>query len=599
MNDPETPRAEPTDGPTDGLPDETANASRVGPDIDFTDPNSPLARYYFRISHVLATLLLVAIFVFFNLMTPLWHSDVWGHLKIGEWILDHHQLPERELFSPYSDASLPASNFQWLSQILMQGVFRFGEWLAGGSRLHRIEGGVDLLRGLHALAEVLKALFLLLAFRRFASSLPAAIIGVLIVFAFSLAPSAIQRPQVFAEVLFAAILWLMSGPIQGDERLSWRQTVAVVVLLVVWTNTHGSFLLGIALVGVIWMGRTIESLRDHGWNATVFDVSLHRPLIAAALGVVALSLANPHGIHAIPDVLAFAKNLNVLTMQEWKPLDFSTGGGGHWGYLVLLVIVAITQIASPRVFSPTQLVILSVFAVVPLLQERLMTWWVMLAPVVILPTWVAVLPPLPQAWTSVPSLRKTILAVAIGVVAVVWSSFAQLLMGHPPVPIHLSVSQATLWPVTDELLKGLDPESADADRLTAHPLARALKDRLGAYPEGRFQGRIFTPEAMGDFLVWSLPPKAKVMAYSHVHVFPPDYWEDYMEILFARPGWKKVLDRHNVNLIICQVEQRQDLLEKLRDDPDWDIILDQSEVPMNRWYRLFAALRKKPLETLP
>jgi hypothetical protein len=100
---------------------------------------------------------------------------------------------------------------------------------------------------------------------------------------------------------------------------------------------------------------------------------------------------------------------------------------------------------------------------------------------------------------------------------------------------------------------------------------------------------------MGDYLVWSLPAKAPVLVYSHVHAFAPHYWDDYMETLFARPGWRTLLDRERVNLIICQVEQRQDLLNLLKADPEWDVILDQSEQPLNRWYRLFVALRKKPL----
>jgi hypothetical protein len=86
-----------------------------------------------------------------------------------------------------------------------------------------------------------------------------------------------------------------------------------------------------------------------------------------------------------------------------------------------------------------------------------------------------------------------------------------------------------------------------------------------------------------------------VMVYSHVHVFPANYWDEYMEVLFAHPGWKRVLERHGVNLIISQVEQRQDLLDAVKADPEWDVILDQSQQPINRWYRLFVALRKSPL----
>ncbi len=597
MNDPESPATPPLDEPAVDEP-------TVGPNIDFTDPNSPLAKYYFQASHVLATMLIVGVFFFFNLMAPLGHSDVWGHLKIGAWIVENRQLPARELFSDFSDPTLPASNFQWLPQAIMSETYRAGAWLAGGSPLNQTAGGVDLLRALHALLEAAKAFFLLLAFRRFTGSLPFAIGGVVLVFFFILAASAVLRPQVFAEVLFAAILWLMARPLVADapartDDLSWRRTFVIVGLLVLWTNVHGSFLMGIGLVGVLWLGRMLESMRDRGLAATLRDAPLQRPFVAVALGTILLSILNPHGLRAIPDVLAFAKNRNVLTMQEWQPLNFSAGGGGHWGYLVLLVVIALTQIVSPRIYAPTQLLILAVFGVAPLMQERLMTWWIMLVPVVILPMWadlVVVSPAARERWTSVLSLRKTIIAGGIVFVGLVWSSLTQLVLGHPPVPIHLSVSQATLWPITDELLLGKDAESpADQKTLSDNPLAKSLREGLKNYPSQRFRGGIFTAEAMGDYLVWSLPPKAPVMVHSHVHVFPPDYWDDYMEVLFARPGWRYVLDRHGVNLVVCQVEQRQDLLAQLKEDPDWVVILDQSEQPMNRWYRLFVALRKKPL----
>jgi len=597
MNDPVSP-------PLSWADNSTAIAEpaepRVGPDIDFADPNSPLAPYYLQASHVLATLLIVAIFLFFNLMTPLWHSDIWGHLKTGEWILANRQLPQRELFSPFSDPTLPASNFQWLSQVTFAGAFYVGEWLAGGSTLERMAGGIDMLRFVHALCEAAKALFLLLAYRRFCGSLPWASVGVLLVFVFSLAPSAVQRPQVFGEVLFAAVLWSMARPLRGDRRsapLSWRRSLFLLGTFVLWANIHGSFLVGIALVGVFWLGQSIESLQVHGPVATLRDAPRHRPVFVGLLGVALLSLLNPHGVRAIPDVLAFAKNPNILTMQEWRPLDFSAGGGA-WGYLVLFAIIVLTQIVGLRIYAPTQLLLLAFFGGAPLLQERMMTWWIVLIPVLLLPMWVdlvGVSSDGSERFTSILSLRKTIIAAGLVLIGVIWSSPVQLLLGHPPVPIHLSSSRATLWPITPQLLDGADLSRSEDKVLKNDPLAKALAAGLKEYPSEKFHGCIFTPEAMGDYLVWSLPPKAPVLVYSHVHAFAPDFWDDYMEVLFARPGWRTVLDRERVNLIVCQVEQRHDLLKALRDDPEWDVILDQSEQPLNRWYRLFAALRKKPL----
>src|SRR5262245_11071771 len=85
----------------------------LGAGLDFTDPASPLAPYYWRSSHVAAAALLGLIFVLFSYV-PLWHTDVWGHLKFGRWIVEHGRLPEREPFHGLADPHAPALHAYWL-----------------------------------------------------------------------------------------------------------------------------------------------------------------------------------------------------------------------------------------------------------------------------------------------------------------------------------------------------------------------------------------------------------------------------------------------------------------------------------------------------
>jgi len=457
-----------------------------------------------------------------------------------------------------------------------------------------------MLRSLHGLCQAAKAAFLLLAFRRCTGSMPLAIVGVLVVFSFSLVPSSVQRPQVFAEVLFAALLWILSRPLTAaalPESLSWRRTFGIIAVLTLWANVHGSFVIGIALTGLFWLGGVIESVHNRGFAATLTDAPRHRLLVGLFVGIIALSLLNPHGMRSIPDVFAFANSPNLKAMQEWMPMEFSYGAGGHWGYLVLLLAITITQAISPNVYGPTQLLLIAVFGFGPLLQERIITWWYMLVPVVVLPAWADLAPrQVAPRWTSVRSLRKTIIAGGIVLVGVVWSNTFQMVTGNTPLPMSVSTSPATLWPITLDVLHG-QKASAEGDEklLSANPLAAALRTEFKKYPDGRFRGAIFTPENMGDYLVWSLPPPAPVMVYSHVHAFPPSRWEDYVEVLFGGPGWKGVLEREHVNLVVCHSNQGQKLFQKLIDDPEWTIILDQAVETTGRSDGLFAALRKTPL----
>ena len=54
----------------------------LGAGLDFADPNSRLAPLYLRTSGVVVAALLAVVFVLLSL-APVWHTDVWAHLRFG------------------------------------------------------------------------------------------------------------------------------------------------------------------------------------------------------------------------------------------------------------------------------------------------------------------------------------------------------------------------------------------------------------------------------------------------------------------------------------------------------------------------------------
>src|SRR5947209_1544539 len=125
--------------PEDG-PDLRPEVPTVGAGFDFTDPDSPLAGLYLRASHVAATALLAAVFLLLN-FTPLWHTDVWGHLKFGQWIVRHQRLPDRDPFCPFTQGEPAGLSYSWLGQSGLYLLYHAGERLAGGDPLERMAGG--------------------------------------------------------------------------------------------------------------------------------------------------------------------------------------------------------------------------------------------------------------------------------------------------------------------------------------------------------------------------------------------------------------------------------------------------------------------------
>ena len=73
----------------------------------------------------------VALFFMYHNYLHLFHSDLWGHVAYGEWILQHHRLPTEEPFVPLA-SGVPVIATAWLGQTILALVVRAGshEWLS-------------------------------------------------------------------------------------------------------------------------------------------------------------------------------------------------------------------------------------------------------------------------------------------------------------------------------------------------------------------------------------------------------------------------------------------------------------------------------------
>ena len=113
------------------VPHQPADAGR--------SPPAPLARYFLRTSDLIAVALLAVMLVLLSIV-PLWHTDVWAHVKFGQWMVEHGRLPDHEPFSPYTDPG-PYINFQWLTQGGLFLLYQLGARLAGDIRGRGLFGG--------------------------------------------------------------------------------------------------------------------------------------------------------------------------------------------------------------------------------------------------------------------------------------------------------------------------------------------------------------------------------------------------------------------------------------------------------------------------
>jgi hypothetical protein len=551
----------------------------VGAGLDLADPNSPLAPLYFRTSHVVLAVFLAVLFAAFTHL-PVWHTDVWAHLRFGEEIV-RHEWPRHEPFpESFADKGPQYIHYQWLAQAGAYLVYEAGAALSAPDPDHQLGGGALMLVTVHALIVCLRLLLLYLAFQRLTGSPPVALLGVLLVAVMGAVVHLwILRPQILGELAFAAVLLPLSRPL-----LSRRALIAVPLVFLVWANCHGSFAMGFLLLGAVAAGRAVEVVCGEQWSlaapraprerlrALFADLQFRRLALLVILSVLA-TMVNPHGPLLLVRSYTLSQNPNIPTMEEWKPLPY--GNEVHTAFLASVVLLAVLLRLSPRRFTPAQLLLLVGFGLQSVAHARMVVWWIMVFAWVAVPHLHAVAARY-RRWpwlddSSVPSLRKTVLAVGMAVVLLLWSRPAFWLF-HGEAP------------TAEKCVTAVTPRRVLAE-------VRAAEALRG--PE--WQQRpcvIFCSETLGDYLLWDAAhqppgPPIRLSCYTHVHLFTPEHWAKCVQVKNAAPGWQSVLDDMGADFIVLeddlyeQTEHRNagktpgifNLIDRVKAEPDrWQVI---------------------------
>jgi hypothetical protein len=167
--------------------------------------------------------------------------DGWMALVSGRWIVQHG-LPSHDTLTVLTHGHRWIDQ-QWLAQLGLYGLWRLG--------------GIKLALLIHALL-VTSALVGAALIARTRGATPRSVTWIAIPVLIAYYPVAsVMRPQSFAFPLFSATLWL----VLADARKPSRRVFLTLPLLVLWTNLHGSVLLGAMLVSLAGVVSMVEKRR--------------------------------------------------------------------------------------------------------------------------------------------------------------------------------------------------------------------------------------------------------------------------------------------------------------------------------------------------
>lgn len=244
--------------------------------------------------------------------------DLWWHLRLGQWIAEHHAVPHTELFS-YTAAGAPQVDHEWLSELLFWAV-------------HAAVGllGLALLVALVTWSGLLA--LALTARQRGAGGFTTGL--VLLFGSRAIQPVAGTRPQMLTFALLCWSLFLLDRHLRRGGRRIWL----LVPLFLLWAQLHAGFA---AALGILAVVLAVE-LATAWWRRAAEPIGRGRYLTAgAALGLcAAAALVNPYGGELYRYALLGSTPAAHQLIQEWQPPDFTSLADAPVGLLILATAAA-------------------------------------------------------------------------------------------------------------------------------------------------------------------------------------------------------------------------------------------------------------------
>ena len=455
---------------------------------------------------------------------PLWHTDLWDHLNYGQNIIETRTVSDTEPLM-HLCRGVRMINIPWLAQIGMAAINnRFG------------------LTGLQFTYGSLIALCLaVIAWRtvRMSHSAIGGIIACAIFLKVNLDQLLVIRPQLVGVLFYCVVVaWMFAR--QKHSRHSW---IAMPLMYALWANIHGSFSMGLMLMGLAGIGRFGDVfVISKSLRVAVQDRDFHRTILLTQLCATA-ALLNPAGFAIYPEVFNVAGNPNIGSMYEWDALTLRSAQGQSFVAVALLAFMAIKL--SPRRMHCGEMLALVLTGLLAMWSGRMLNWWAPIAGIVVGTHLIAAMRKT-TAWLKNPQPGNPTGLWTVVNMGLVWIFFAFTSFG-----VHV--------------IHGRVP---DAQKMvsTETPLATvAFLDSTENLP----RGISFVPAEWAGYVMNRGPGSVQPMVNLHVHLIPEQVWNDYIRLVNGPGDWSSLMDEYGINMAIVDKDRQSGLTKRIRENADW------------------------------
>ncbi|MGH9550853.1 MAG: hypothetical protein ACRD3W_15845, partial [Terriglobales bacterium] len=481
-------------------------------------------------------------------------ASIGWHIRNGEQMLRTHSITRTDPFSVTMGGQTWYA-WEWLYDVKISGIHH---WLG-------LNGVVFFTAVMIALTF---ALTLRLCLQR-GAELPVTAL----LLALSLGVSMIHlfaRPHVLSWLFTVIWFQVLDSSESANHAAGQRRLWYLPVLMLLWVNVHGGFVLGFALLGLYLVSAAIRHYQSRNEEERRRLARRLRTLGSVTVVSLAASFINPYGYKLHLHVYRYLTSRWLMNnIDEFLSPNFHGVAQQCFVAILLITIVALAVARSKPSLSRVFVLLLATYS--GLYAARSLPVSSLLLTLIVAPLWT-------QALTEArdnPGLSLRLRAFVSR-----WQAFTgrvrQVELGF----------RGHLWPVA-AIFCGL-LVCTHQGRLGATQWMNAHFDpkhlpvlATDAIVQRGLREPIFAPDAWGGYLIYRLYPQNKVFVDDRHDFYGVDFLRDYLKAIRLAPDWDKFLNDKRVNWALLPAGSS--LANMLEETAQWNVVYrDGTAVLMER-----------------
>ena len=468
--------------------------------------------------------------------TLLGDGDTGWHIRIGQWILAHGQVPHQDMFS-FTKPGAPFYAWEWLWDVIFAKLYQYGSLVP------------VVVLSMGVICLIFALLFKLV---NRACGNPIVAVFVTVTAAMGTTMHWLARPHLFTMLFIVILLSLLQRVREGRTRLLWW----LPAMTILWTQLHAGFLAELLILGAYAGGEIVGALvTSSPAKARIAMARRSLPYIATAAACAAATLINPYFYHLHVHIWDYMHDpYSMNNIVEFQSVSFRNGGAGFFEIMLALGLPAMIWCLARKRFG--DLLAMAGWAHVALLSARFVEVYMLVA---------------------APIIAEAVVA---------WIGALQ----RAPVARWLRY--------IGELVEGVGAEIAPLDRMwrvhalpvlgmlvfalavTAPGVGRKLKPEYDekVYPAKALAAldpsdRVFTDDEWGDYLIYRrFPEGGKVFVDGRSDFYGSKFGQDYLDVMNVKYDWEQTLARFGVDTILLHTDFA--LAGAVKLSPRWRAVYD-------------------------